>query len=291
MRSVDDVTISSYYRNLMSREKRLTDIQQTISSGKNFEKASQAPSDAIELMRINVSKQCMARQTKRLEKNREIVEQASTMYSNIDNLMLEIDELAMDVVSGTKTLDMKRNILSHIDSLSQEIAQEASREYMGKPLLGNYERVEKQTYGEFQKIARRDKQMLHITDKTKMNVLPEGNIDDMLNEINEFCKAIENGDDKKANSHWQSMRSQRSKLQDENGALGSKSQFMESLIERNSDQETSYETVRARIEDLDVAKASIDLYNAENSFNLALQTAQRMQQELDPTKFFDPQIR
>jgi len=284
VRNVDDVTISSYYRNLMTREKKLTDTQQKISSGKNFNRASESPSDAIDLMRINASKQCMARQSKRLEKNQEVVEQISSVYSNIDNFMLEIDQLCMDAVDGIKSHDMKMNLVNQIDSLVEEIADEASRYYMGHPLLGDFERSDGK-FGDFSKIAVTDSKILYVSNQRQMDIMPNNHIDDMLNSINEFCRSIENEQDDVARENWGEIRQEWGKLQDQNGILGSKSLFMQSLLERNEDIDLNYETVRSRIEDLDIAKASIDLFNAENSFNLALEVANRMQEILDPNKF------
>ncbi len=284
MRNVDDVMVGSYYKNISNRARDLSKIQQQIASGRKFVRPSESPTDAIMLMRVRTDLEGISRQTQRLQAKREVLVHSGNILGNIDDFMLDIDNLALQSLSDTMGQDSREAIAMQINSLMEEISQEASREYMGQPLIGHFMRQEGE-WGEFTKVNESDHTELYISYIHRLDLVPTDNISPMLNTLNDFCKAISDGDIDKARSFQNQYKEHWDDLVDMTGLMGSREQFIDSLLTRNEIIDVNYSSEISRIEDIDVARASIDLSTAENAYNLAIEVSRRLQEVLDPNKF------
>ena len=283
MRNVDDVMVGSYFKNISKRAKDLSRVQQQVATGKSFVRPSESPTEAIKLMRINRDLENTERQTQRLHAKREVLVHSGNVLANIDDFMLEINDLALQSLSETVGKESREAISMQINTLMEEIAQEASREYMDEPLIGHFVRYDGE-WGDFAKVNETNNSELYISYMHRLELMPQDEIVPMLNKLNDFNIALKEGDLASARTSMDEYTDMWKGLSEMTGLMGSREQFIDSVITRNEIIDLNYSAEVSRIEDLDVAKASIDLSVAENAYTLAIEVSRRLQEILDPSQ-------
>ena len=286
MRSVDEVVWNSFYKHLSKRQLELASVQQKVGTGKKITRPSEAPVDMLTIIRIKAAQAGYERQNKRLESIRWMINNTSAIYENVNDVLTEIEGIALNALSGTKTQEDKLHLARQIESFAEQVIIEASSKHLGDYLLGEFTSAKEDGWSKFEKVKNPARANAYINSSTEMDLIPEDTIINILNELTSFCKAIEQGNDDSAREIYAGIQDERNLLIEQNGILGTKELFLDSLIERNIIRISNIDVQRVSLEEVDIAEVAMELANAERGYEMAIEVASRLENILDPTKLF-----
>jgi flagellar hook-associated protein 3 FlgL len=282
MRSVDDVLWSSYFSNISKRQLHLAEVQNRVGSGKNILRPSDSPGDTIAMMRIMNDRAGTVRQSERMKMSQQFLEHTSNVYERIDETLGEIRSIGMQALSGFTEPAVKRLIADQIDQLTSEIADIAGTHFRGQPVIADFEvKIEENGKTVFKKLDAQQKDQLYVSPISTVEILPEDTLEDALNSISDFTMALRENDDETARQLLSEILVESERIQNENGKLGFRTQYLDNFIIKNNDYITNVDVDRSQIEDVDFAKASLELSQAEIAYNYSMEVASRIQDTLD----------
>jgi len=284
MRSVDNVIWGRYYKSITDNYSKLSKVQTQISTGKKITKASDAPADTLSVMKIQAQVDNIERQNKRMNVAWNVLEHTSSTYSNIEEILMDIDSLCSNAVSSLTNEDNRQAFMIQIDQLAQELASEASSKYNGQPLIGNYIATYDgdAKWPDYQKTSESNRTNIYIDEDSQISIIPTENIEKTLNILSELCRKLDEGDLDDANLLYGEFKDEYGYVIEQNGILGLKSQIMTNMYERNLDKKTNLDIQRTDLEEIDLAAASIELAKAEQSYQLAMTVSNQLQEVLNP---------
>jgi len=275
-------------------------IQRKIATGRNYQLPSEAPVESTQILHFTTKKAESEQYRSAIDTGLAWTEMTSTVLTQIEELLSDILDVSNAVSSHAATSAERAQAAVAINSLTEELAMLANRQYRGKYLFGGDETLTAPfTVGyapDGQTITGVTANPNGIDGRWGFLVSPvdtvtintpgskvfhpdgEGSNDDIFVILKDLRYTLQN-------QHFEEMAIEESRLRNAilrvsgtNAEVGGRIQHLESLAEDLDATVLSYETERSKLEDADLAEAIVEFNVAENIYQAALASTARILQ-------------
>lgn len=286
MRVTHGSQYGSLSKALMAAAVRANQAQEQMATGKKVTRASDAPAEASQLLRLD--SQLAAGDTYKRS-----ITDAKAWLASIDDAMqgmhaamTRADDLALAAMNGSKSPEERQALSQEIRDLRDQIAQEANATHLGQALFAGHSTSAitvvgatplTKTYSFTGTVGSVTRQ---IDDNTTVDASYDGaellgfnagaNLD-VFTVLSDLANAVDAG-------NVASMATARADLQNREAdvltgleTIGSRTLLVERLETRLDDNMVQVQKVRQGIGDIDLAKAYLDVQSTSTAYQAALQ--------------------
>jgi flagellar hook-associated protein 3 FlgL len=265
---------------------RLSDIQRQVASGRTMERASDAPSAALESLRYRRSLRTYGQYERNLSDAKNWLGAADTGLEAIDNRLSRVQELTIQADNGSLSPAARTAISTELRAVADEMVGLMNSDHLGRPLFGGTAGGA-QAYddtGTYLGDAGTVERTISSGSSFQVNVTgPEAfGTDDpgdpMNGNIVEMVRQI--ADDVDAGVEVQdaldSISTAQTRLHSAQATLGARLASIEKLEARNLDTTTDLQASLSRTEDVDLTEAILELKSQEAAYTAALNISGRL---------------
>ena len=279
-------SLSAMRTDLTQVSGRLADIQRQVASGKTMERASDAPSAALESLRYRRSLRTYGQYERNLTDARNWLGSADTGLEAIDNRLSRVQELTIQADNGSLSPAARTAISTELRSVADEILGLMNSDHLGRPLfagtaggdrayddngayLGDGGVVERT-------ISSGSTFQVNVTGPDAFGVSDpadpmNGNIVEMVRQIADDVDAglvVQDALD--------SISTATTRLHTTQATLGARLSSIEKLEARNLETTTDLQSSLSRTEDVDLTEAILELKSQEAAYTAALNISGRL---------------
>jgi len=279
-------SLSAMRADLSGVSSRLFDIQRQVASGKTLERASDAPSAALESLRYRRSLRTFDQYERNLSDAANWLGAADTAFSAIDDRLNRVQDLTIQADNGSLGPAARTAIATELRSIADEMVGLMNSNHLGRPLFagtaggaeaydasGNYlgdagvvERTVS-TGSTFQ-VNATGPEVFGVSDPgDPIN----GNIVEMVRQIADDVDAgvVVNG-------ALDNISAAQSRVHTTQATFGARLMSIEKLESRNDETITGVRSSLSKTEDVDLTEAILELKSQEAAYTAALNISGRL---------------
>ncbi len=291
---------NSFLKNINKNENKMMKLNNQLSSGKNFFKVSENPSKANSVIRLNMDIENVNKYLNNVSAAQDILTQTETNLMDINASLSRINELVIQGSSSTNDANDKKAIAKEIEQLRDHIIQAVNSKYSGKNLFGGFNtatnpiniRASMVEYNEVQLVSLSEEDLTRFNSEklsyevdkgfrmeasyTGIDILGYGNdnLYDVLTDCINKMNANENPDTysnsiKKLQEHQDNIISKVSEI----GIKMNRLSFIGNKLENERLNKVSS---KSKLEDVDYAKAIVELRSHEAIYEAALSSGSKL---------------
>ena len=279
-------SISAMRADLSGVSSRLFDIQRQVASGKTLERASDAPSAALESLRYRRSLRTFDQYERNLSDAANWLGAADTAFSAIDDRLNRVQDLTIQADNGSLGPAARTAIATELRSIADEMVGLMNSNHLGRPLFagtaggaeaydasGNYlgdagvvERTVS-TGSTFQ-VNATGPEVFGVSDPgDPIN----GNIVEMVRQIADDVDA-----GVVVNSALDNISAAQSRIHTTQATFGARLMSIEKHESRNGETITGVRSSLSKTEDVDLTEAILELKSQEAAYTAALNISGRL---------------
>lgn len=279
-------SLSAMRADLSGVSSRLFDIQRQVASGKTLERASDAPSAALESLRYRRSLRTFDQYERNLSDAANWLGAADTAFSAIDDRLNRVQDLTIQADNGSLGPAARTAIATELRSIADEMVGLMNSNHLGRPLFagtaggaeaydasGNYlgdagvvERTVS-TGSTFQ-VNATGPEVFGVSDPgDPIN----GNIVEMVRQIADDVDA-----GVVVNSALDNISAAQSRVHTTQATFGARLMSIEKLESRNDETITGVRSSLSKTEDVDLTEAILELKSQEAAYTAALNISGRL---------------
>ena len=279
-------SLSAMRTDLTQVSTRLESIQRQVASGKVLERASDAPSAALESLRYRRSLRTYGQYERNLTDARNWLGAADTGLEAIDNRLSRVQELTIQADNGSLSPAARTAISTELSAVADEMVGLMNSDHLGRPLFGGTAGGS-QAYDDNgaylgdngiveRTISSGSTFQVNIPGPDAFGVSDPG--DPMNGNIVEMVRQI--ADDVDAGVEVQdaltNIGDAQTRLHTAQASLGARLASIEKLEMRNLDTTTDLQASLSRTEDVDLTEAILELKSQEAAYTAALNISGRL---------------
>lgn len=279
-------SLSAMRADLSGVSSRLFDIQRQVASGKTLERASDAPSAALESLRYRRSLRTFDQYERNLSDAANWLGAADTAFSAIDDRLNRVQDLTIQADNGSLGPAARTAIATELRSIADEMVGLMNSNHLGRPLfagtaggaeaydasgdyLGDAGVVERtvSTGSTFQ-VNATGPEVFGVSDPgDPIN----GNIVEMVRQIADDVDAgvVVNG-------ALDNISAAQSRVHTTQATFGARLMSIEKLESRNDETITGVRSSLSKTEDVDLTEAILELKSQEAAYTAALNISGRL---------------
>lgn len=283
MRVTQTSVVDNLIKNINNNYKRLSKVQEQISTGKSIILPSDDPASVGTILRtkraVNESKQFISN----AEKGVSWLDLADNALTEATSVIQRARELVVKGANGTNTTEERKIISTEMDELIKHLVNISNSSVNGRHIFGGQKTLNQPYY--FDQDAGT---ISYHGDKKSIQVEIAPSVKDQISVpgIDIFGKADSPGDtgifavllktsntlknDQKISDNIDDLDKAIEDLLQSQATIGTKSQGMRLAKDRLEEQKINLTNLLSQTEDLDLAKASIDLLTAASVHSMAL---------------------
>ena len=279
-------SLSAMRADLSGVSSRLFDIQRQVASGKTLERASDAPSAALESLRYRRSLRTFDQYERNLSDAANWLGAADTAFSAIDDRLNRVQDLTIQADNGSLGPAARTAIATELRSIADEMVGLMNSNHLGRPLFagtaGGAEAYD--TSGNYLGDAGVVERTVSTGSTFQVNATgPEvfgvsdpgdpinGNIVEMVRQIADDVDAgvVVNG-------ALDNISAAQSRVHTTQATFGARLMSIEKLESRNDETITGVRSSLSKTEDVDLTEAILELKSQEAAYTAALNISGRL---------------
>ena len=279
-------SISAMRADLSGVSSRLFDIQRQVASGKTLERASDAPSAALESLRYRRSLRTFDQYERNLSDAANWLGAADTAFSAIDDRLNRVQDLTIQADNGSLGTAARTAISTELRALADEMIGLMNSDHLGRPLFGgtaggseaydasgNYlgdAGVVERTVssGSTFRVNATGPEVFGVSDPgDPIN----GNIVEMVRQIADDVDA-----GLVVNDALENISTAQTRIHTTQATLGARLMSIEKLESRNMETTTGFRSSLSKTEDVDLTEAILELKSQEAAYTAALNVSGRL---------------
>ena len=278
--------VSAMRSDLRVVSSRLAKIQRQVASGRQIERASDAPSVALEALRYRRSMRAYGQYDRNLNDAKNWLGTADTALESIDNRISRAQDLTIQADNGSLSPAARAAIATELRAIADEMVGLANTDHLGRPIFsgtaGGAEAYA--TNGTYQGDAGTVERSVSSGSKLQVNVTgPEvfgtenpgdpanGNIFEVIRAI---AGDVEAGVE--VAGHLGQIETAQRRVHTVQATLGARLASVEKLEARNAATTTDLASSLSRAEDVDLTDAILGLKTQEAAYTAALSVSGRI---------------
>lgn len=278
--------LSAMRTDLTQVSSRLADIQRQVASGKTMERASDAPSAALESLRYRRSLRTYGQYERNLSDAKNWLGAADTGMAAVDDRLSRVQDLTIQADNASLSSEARAAISVELRAVADELVGLMNSNHLGRPLFGGtvggtqaYDNTG--TYlgdtGVVERsISSGSKFQVNVTGPDVFGV--DDPADPMNGNIVEMVRRI--ADDVDAGIEVRgalgAIETSQTRLHSAQATLGARLASIEKLENRNFDTMTDLRSSLSETEDVDLAEAILELTTQEAAYSAALNISGRL---------------
>jgi len=279
-------SLSAMRADLSGVSSRLFDIQRQVASGKTLERASDAPSAALESLRYRRSLRTFDQYERNLSDAANWLGAADTAFSAIDDRLNRVQDLTIQADNGSLGPAARTAIATELRSIADEMVGLMNSNHLGRPLFagtaGGAEAYD--TSGNYLGDAGVVERTVSTGSTFQVNATgPEvfgvsdpgdpinGNIVEMVRQIADDVDA-----GVVVNSALDNISAAQSRVHTTQATFGARLMSIEKLESRNDETITGVRSSLSKTEDVDLTEAILELKSQEAAYTAALNISGRL---------------
>lgn len=278
--------LSAMRTDLTQVSSRLADIQRQVASGKTMERASDAPSAALESLRYRRSLRTYGQYERNLSDAKNWLGAADTGMAAVDDRLSRVQDLTIQADNASLSSEARAAISVELRAVADELVGLMNSNHLGRPLFGGtvggtqaYDNTG--TYlGDFGVVERSISSgstfQVNVTGPDVFGV--DDPADPMNGNIVEMVRRI--ADDVDAGIEVRgalgAIETSQTRLHSAQATLGARLASIEKLENRNFDTMTDLRSSLSETEDVDLAEAILELTTQEAAYSAALNISGRL---------------
>lgn len=278
--------LSAMRTDLTQVSSRLADIQRQVASGKTMERASDAPSAALESLRYRRSLRTYGQYERNLSDAKNWLGAADTGMAAVDDRLSRVQDLTIQADNASLSSEARAAISVELRAVADELVGLMNSNHLGRPLFGGtvggtqaYDNTG--TYlGDTGVVERSISSgstfQVNVTGPDVFGV--DDPADPMNGNIVEMVRRI--ADDVDAGIEVRgalgAIETSQTRLHSAQATLGARLASIEKLENRNFDTMTDLRSSLSETEDVDLAEAILELTTQEAAYSAALNISGRL---------------
>lgn len=277
---------SAMRADLTSVSTRLAAIQRQVASGRQIERASDAPSVALEALRYRRSIRTYGQYERNLKDAKNWLGAGDHALGTIDTRLSRVQDLTIQADNGALSPAARASIATELRAIATEVVGIANSDHLGRPIFsgtagGDRAYDDNGIYlGDMSAVDR----TISSGAKSQVNVVgPEafgvenpgdpanGNVIEMIRAI---ADDVDAGVD--VSGHLDTINTAQSRLHTAQATLGARLASIEKLEHRNSGITTELRSALSEAEDVDLTDAILNLKTQEAAYTAALSVSGRI---------------
>ncbi len=278
--------LSAMRTDLSDVSSRLASIQRQVASGRTMERASDAPSAALESLRYRRSLRTYGQYERNLSDAKSWMGQADSGLEAVDNRLSRVQDLTIQADNGSLSPAARTAISTELRAIADELVGIMNTDYLGRPLFGGTAGGSQayDTNGAYlgdagvveRTVSSGSSFQVNVTGPEAFGTSDPG--DPMNGNIVEMVRAI--ASDVDANVTVQdalgNINTAQTRLHTAQATLGARLGSIEKLESRNAETTTDLQASLSRAEDVDLTEAILDLKSQEAAYTAALNISGRL---------------
>lgn len=278
MRVTQSMITRNLVSNILESRKNMSDLEQTMATGKKIQKSSDDPVKFTMATRYRKTIKLNEMYLKNIVDARSWVSMTSGIVDDLYEHSLSAKEIALQAADASLNADIRENLTGKLDAIVDEMVSLLNTQYLGKYLFGGTKTKEEIPFsydgstisynGDDGAITRRIAEGYDMT----VNV-PGSTFTDMglIEKLIELRDALESNDTEAIRSSMAAIETNCNELLAVNSRLGSLKSQLTMTENRLEVSNTNLNSFISDLEDADLAEV-ITQYNAEElAYNAALQ--------------------
>lgn len=278
--------LSAMQADLRSVSSRLAKIQRQVGSGRQIERASDAPSVALEALRYRRSIRAYGQYDRNLNDAKNWLGTADSALESIDSRLTRAQDLTIQADNGSLSPAARAAIATELRSIADEMIGIANTDHLGRPIFSGTAGGASAYAGDgtYQGDAGAVERTVSSGSKLQVNVTGpdvfgvENPADTANGNIFEVIRAIADDVDAGVNvsGHLGQIEGAQQRVHTAQATLGARLASVEKLETRNADTTTDLASSLSRAEDVDLTDAILGLKSQEAAYTAALSVTGRI---------------
>lgn len=299
MRITNSMLIRNMMSNLNGSMTRMNTFQMQLAKGKKITKISDDPIGVIKSLqaRKNLSKSVQYREN--AEDARAILDFTETALMDVNNLLKRTYELTLEAANDTNTLSERNAIAAEISQIKEQVVNSLNATYGSQHIFGGYNVATapfKIVDGTFlyngEDLTNGDETFLNAFGQESIEYLVGNNVcidvtlngikvvgsgkDNMIQMLDDLSAALT--EDKSLDIFVEKIHTSMEHILSLVSEIGGKSNRLDAVLDRLSNDEIGYHEVKSRVEDVDQAEAIMMFKMEETVYRTALAVGARVVQ-------------
>lgn len=297
MRVTNNMLIMNMMNNMNKNLSKLDKFQQQMASGKKFQLPSDDPIGVSKSLKYNTDLARIEQYKRNVEDATSWMEITESAVSQVGDILQRARELTVQGSNGSNTQKDREKISVEIEQLKDQIIKVANTKYAGRAIFSGF-KTDKDlmtTDGKYNidlKATEKTTYNVGAADSIEVNIvgnelfgLGSGNYGDdvssgdepqMIKIFTDLINGLNTDDDNAINDSLQAIDDTFSNLLSVRGEIGAKTNRLELNTNRLEDQVLSVTKLLSNNEDVDMAKAIMDLKVSENVYKASLSAGARV---------------